>query len=71
MSLQPYEFISPDNNKLNDRWSIRNGSDFPDLMIHVYNRWEVGVCHLGPYMNTWMAPTCAANRSRQRLFLGA
>ena len=52
--LLPYEFISPDDNGLNDQWIIINGSDYPDLLIHVYNRWGGLVFqHSGAYFDTW------------------
>ena len=41
--LKPYEAISPNNDELNDYWSIDNISAYPDAEIYVMDRWGLKV----------------------------
>ena len=53
MLLIPYEFISPDNNGLNDRWIIQwlGLPRFDDPCVQPLG--GLVFEHQGPYMNTW------------------
>lgn len=41
--LKPYDAISPNNDDLNDYWTIDNISSYPDAEIYVMDRWGLKV----------------------------
>ena len=41
--VKPYDAISPNNDDLNDYWTIDNISSYPDAEIYVMDRWGVKV----------------------------
>ena len=50
----PAQFISPNGDNKNDRWTIGNMYYFPNAKIQVFNRWGIEVYSTeGRYLNDW------------------
>jgi gliding motility-associated-like protein len=50
----PNEFISPNNDGLNEAWFIDNILYYTEATVQVYNRWGVEVYRAEPpYLNDW------------------
>jgi gliding motility-associated-like protein len=47
------QFLSPNNDALNETWIIQNLEFYPDNKVTVYNRWGNIVYEAEPYNNDW------------------
>jgi gliding motility-associated-like protein len=47
------QFLSPNNDDLNETWIIQNLEFYPDNKVTVYNRWGNVVYEAEPYNNDW------------------
>ena len=45
--------FSPDNNGINDFFTIKNVELFPNLSVSIFNRWGVEIYFSKPYLNNW------------------
>jgi gliding motility-associated-like protein len=47
------QFLSPNDDALNETWIIQNLEFYPDNKVTVYNRWGNVVYEAEPYNNDW------------------
>lgn len=52
-NIQISEAITPNGDGINDYWIIKNIEDYPDSIIHVFNRWGTEVFSARNYQNDW------------------
>jgi gliding motility-associated-like protein len=52
-SLEVFNAFSPNNDNVNDVFTIRNIEKFPDNELQVFNRWGNRVYHKKGYNNEW------------------
>ena len=51
--IKPSEFLSPNNDGINDKFVIENIDRFPGNKLSIFNRWGVKVFEMKNYDNSW------------------
>jgi gliding motility-associated-like protein len=64
---QIFNTISPNDDGINDTWTVTNIASFPDNDLQIFNRWGAKVFNTTGYLNTWNG----VNNNKEPLSAGA
>ncbi|RMG77923.1 MAG: hypothetical protein D6714_19060 [Bacteroidetes bacterium] len=56
-----YNIVTPNGDGMNDTWEIEDVQNFPDISIHIYNRWGALVFDTKGYQNDWAGTDNSGN----------